>query len=93
MSRTLGSFNRHVNLENHREDYRPKAESGPVKNPQATEGYLLGLRRNKVEREQQPPSGAEKFVSSRGVRRTVMPRMAGAALVGSAEQRNQQLVE
>jgi hypothetical protein len=69
--RTLGSFNKQVNLPTHREDYTPVAEERPATKTLQTGGYTLGIARNappnegtllKVEtshKAEKPPVGSE----------------------------------
>lgn len=92
MTRTLGSFNRRVNLARHRNDHAAIAAQPAPRHTQATLGYDLGLNRNTTGRQENTPTGAEKFVTGRNTapRMTTGMRMAGEALnlnLGSAETR------
>ena len=75
--RTLGSFNRQVNLPNHPDDYMPVADERPAVKTLQTDGYTLGIARNTPPQGKYGPTGGD-FGQSRETpgRR----RMAGQAL-------------
>jgi hypothetical protein len=75
--RTLGSFNKRVNLPRHREDRKPiVADRLAVKTLQ-TDGYTLGIARNAPPNEGYDPTGGN-FAQSR--KTPGRQRMAGQAL-------------
>jgi len=86
--RQLGSFNQHVNLPQHKEDWQPERPERTATRTLTTGGYDLGLHRNATEREEGTPSGAEKFVQGKGRDRRATPsqRMAGQALTADIKQ-------
>jgi hypothetical protein len=75
--RTLGSFNRQVNLPNHPDDYTPVANERPAVKTLQADGYTLGIARNAPPNEGYAPSGGD-FTQSR--KAPGRPRMAGQAL-------------
>lgn len=86
MARTLGSFNKNVNLPEHSSDWQKQPLAEKVKDPQALIGYSLGLFRSNQERDVQVPTNAEKFASSFNNRVRNGTRMAGSALTQDAIQ-------
>ena len=75
--RTLGSFNRRVNLPNHPEDYTPvAAERSAIKTLQA-DGYTLGFARNTPPQGRYGPTGGDFGQSRQTPGRR---RMAGQAI-------------
>lgn len=75
--RTLGSFNKQVNLPLHREDYTPIAEERPATKTLQTGGYTLGIARNAPPNEGYASEGGN-FTQSR--KTPGRQRMAGQAL-------------
>jgi hypothetical protein len=80
--RTLGSFNRHVNLPHHPEDREATGSNSAAKHPLATGGYDIGIHRNVNPSDTPSATGGEKFSAGRGRagRRKPEIRMAGQAL-------------
>jgi hypothetical protein len=75
--RTLGSFNRRVNLQRHREDHTPVAADRPAIKTLQTDGYTLGIARNAPPNEGYASTGGN-FAQSR--KPPGRQRMAGQAL-------------
>ena len=75
--RTLGSFNKQVNLPTHREDYTPVAEERPATKTLQTDGYTLGIARNAPPNASYAATGGN-FAQSR--KPPGRQRMAGQAL-------------
>lgn len=91
--RTLGSFNRQVNLPSHPNDYVGVAVERPAIKTLQADGYTLGIARNAPLNEGYAPSGGDFTQSKKAPGR---PRMAGqslnisasaAPMIGSAELR------
>ena len=57
--RTLGSFNRQVNLPNHPDDYMPVADERPAVKTLQTDGYTLGIARNTPPQGKYGPTGGD----------------------------------
>ena len=75
--RTLGSFNRQVNLPNHPDDYSPVADERPAVKTLQTGGYTLGVARNTPPQGRYGPTGGDFGQSKQTPGRR---RMAGQAL-------------
>lgn len=75
--RTLGSFNRRVNLSKHPGDHVPSRDNRPAVKTLQTDGYTLGVARNAPPNEGYAPSGGDFTQSKKSPGR---PRMAGQAL-------------
>ena len=75
--RTLGSFNRQVNLPNHPEDYAPVAAERLAVKTLQTDGYTLGFARNTPPQGRYGPTGGDFGQSRQAPGRR---RMAGQAL-------------
>jgi len=86
--RQLGSFNQHVNLPQHKEDWKPERPDRVATSTLTTGGYDIGIHRNVTEREMVSPSNGEKFAQGRGRARRANPpqRMAGQALDADIKQ-------
>jgi len=100
--RPLGSFNRLVNLQRHREDHKPVAADRPAVKTLQTDGYTLGIARNAPPNEGYAAEGGD-FTQSRktpGRQRmagqvfnkqvtysTGQPSVPAAPMMGSAELR------
>jgi hypothetical protein len=80
--RTLGSFNRQVNIPSHPEDREPPGAGTSAKHPLARGGYDMGIHRSTNPEDTPSATGEEKFASGRGRSRRRKPemRMAGQAL-------------
>jgi len=75
--RTLGSFNRQVNLPSHPNDYAGVAAERPAIKTLQADGYTLGIARNEPPNEGYAPSGGDFTQSKKAPGR---PRMAGQSL-------------
>ena len=86
MSRTLGSFNRRVNLPPHPMDWQRQSFDYSTKDPQAMPSYDFGLFINKEEPDVRTPTNEEKFYTGFGGKRIPGVRMAGDAFTDDIKQ-------